>query len=224
MTTDDRTRTGGGREPGRQAATADRALAAALGLQVPAAEPAAAARAAARFAADAPADAWYAVEESPLGTLVAVATARGLARLAYADHGGGPDAVLDRVAARLSPRLLEAPGRLDRVRRELDEYFAGRRTTFDLDVDWALVTPFARRVLRATAAVPFGATTSYGRVAAAAGSPRGSRAAGNALGSNPVPIVVPCHRVLHAGGGLGGYTGGLDRKLHLLRLESVLPG
>ena len=143
MTTDDRTRTGGGREPGRQAATADRALAAALGLQVPAAEPAAAARAAARFAAGAPADAWYAVEESPLGTLVAVATGRGLARLAYADHGGGPDAVLDRVAARLSPRLLEAPGRLDRVRRELDEYFAGRRTTFDLDVDWALVTPFA---------------------------------------------------------------------------------
>ncbi|HSD78699.1 MAG TPA: methylated-DNA--[protein]-cysteine S-methyltransferase [Solirubrobacteraceae bacterium] len=203
----------------------DRALAAALGLAPPPPTPedaAAAARAAARFAAGAPADAWYAVEQTPVGTLVAVATPRGLARLAYADWGGGVDAVLDELAARLSPRVVQAPGRLDAVRRELEEYFAGRRRAFDLPIDWSLTTPFARRVLQATAAIPFGETSTYAAVAAAAGSPRGSRAAGNALGSNPVPVVVPCHRVLRSGGVLGGYTGGLHRKELLLRLEGVL--
>jgi methylated-DNA-[protein]-cysteine S-methyltransferase len=203
----------------------DRALAHELGLQAPRGGDAddRAAAAAARFAATAPADAWYAIEQTPVGTVIAVATRRGLAQLAYEDDKGGLDAVLDRIAASVSPRVLEAPSRLDAVRRELDEYFAGRRTTFDLPVDWTLATPFARRILRATAAIPFGEVSTYARVAAAAGSPRGSRAAGNALGANPVPIVVPCHRVLRTGGDLGGYTGGIHRKQLLLTLEGVLP-
>jgi methylated-DNA-[protein]-cysteine S-methyltransferase len=122
----------------------------------------------------------------------------------------------------VSPRILEAPARLDPVRRELDEYFEGRRTRFELPIDWTLVDGFGRRVLEATAAIPFGGTSTYAQVATLAGSPRGSRAAGNALGANPLPIVVPCHRVLRTGGGLGGYTGGLGRKETLLRIEGVL--
>jgi methylated-DNA-[protein]-cysteine S-methyltransferase len=118
---------------------------------------------------------------------------------------------------------VEAPGRLDSARRELDEYFAGRRRGFDVAIDWSLVGgPFGRKVLRVTSEIPYGGVLSYREVASDAGSPRGSRAAGNALGSNPVPIIVPCHRVLHAGGGLGGYGGGLDRKRWLLELEGAL--
>lgn len=163
----------------------------------------------------------YARVDSPFGDLLAAATRRGLVRLAYPGEG---DALED-LAARLTPRLIEAPGRLDDVRRELEEYFAGRRSGFDLSVDWTLVRGvFSRKVLRATARIPYGSTRTYRDVATRAGSPRASRAAGNALGSNPVPIVVPCHRVLHAGGGLGGYTGGLDRKRFLLRLEGALDG
>jgi len=178
----------------------------------------------ARFAAAAPADVVYATLASPLGELVAAATPRGLARLSYADVHGGVDAVVEALAARLSPRVLEAPARLDAVRRELDEYFAGRRRAFDLEVDLAAVPPFTRRVLEATARIPFGATRSYRDVAGAAGSPKAFRATGNALGSNPVPIVVPCHRVLASGGRLGGYTGGTHRKELLLELEGALPG
>jgi methylated-DNA-[protein]-cysteine S-methyltransferase len=181
--------------------------------------PAGAGAAAARFAATAPADVHYAVIDGPVGRLVAARTAAGLARLAYEDDNGGLDAILDTLAARLSPRILESGARLDDVRRELDEYFDRRRSAFDLDIDWALVGPFGRRILRATAAIPFGETRSYAEVAAAAGSPRGSRAAGNALGANPIPIVVPCHRVLRSGGGLGGYTGGLHRKELLLGID-----
>ena len=191
-------------------------------LPLPRFDPADAAAAARRFAQSAPADVSYALVESPVGTLVAAATTRGLAGLHYADSTGEVDAILERLAGRLSPRILEAPARLDRVRRELDEYFGGRRTEFDLDLDWALVSGFGRRVLRATARIPFGEVATYAQVAAKAGSPRAYRAAGNALGANPMPIVVPCHRVLHSGGGLGGYTGGLDRKERLLRLEGVL--
>jgi methylated-DNA-[protein]-cysteine S-methyltransferase len=194
-------------------------------LAPPTFDPADAAAAATRFAATAPADVSYAVLDSPIGTLVAAATPRGLAALSYEDHAGGLDAVLDRLAARLSPRILEAPARLDEVRRELDEYFEHRRTTFDLDIDWSLASPFGRHVLRATAAIPFGEVSTYARVAAEAGNPKATRAAGNALGSNPVPIVVPCHRVLHTGGtGIGNYTGGVHRKEALLRLEGVLLG
>jgi methylated-DNA-[protein]-cysteine S-methyltransferase len=192
-------------------------------LAPPPFDPADAAAAAARFAAEAPADVSYAVLDSPVGRLVAATTERGLACLSYEDHHGGVDAVLDRLAAKLSPRILEAPGRLDEVRRELDEYFEHRRTRFDLDIDWALVSPFGRRVLAATAAIPFGEVSTYAQVAARAGNPKAARATGNALGSNPVPIVLPCHRVLHtAGQGIGRYTGGVHRKEALLRLEGVL--
>jgi len=167
-------------------------------------------------------DVAYTTVDSPLGTLLAAATPRGLATLSYSDFRGGVDAVLEDLATRLSPRILEAPGRLDAVRRELDEYFAGRRRAFDVPVDLVLAHGFGRRILEATAAIPFGETRSYREVAAGAGNPRATRAAGNALGHNPVPIVVPCHRVLRTGGGLGGYTGGLDKKELLLRLEGVL--
>jgi methylated-DNA-[protein]-cysteine S-methyltransferase len=194
-------------------------------LTPPAFDPGDAAAAAARFAATAPADVTYARVDSPVGTLVAAATPRGLACLSYEDHDGGLDAVLDRLAAKLSPRILEAPARLDAVRRELDEYFEHRRTEFDLPIDWALVSPFGRRVLRATAEIPFGEVSTYARVAAEAGNAKASRAAGNALGANPMPIVLPCHRVLHTGGkGIGNYTGGVHRKEALLRLEGVLLG
>jgi methylated-DNA-[protein]-cysteine S-methyltransferase len=188
-------------------------------------DPADAAAAAARFAASAPADVSYALLDSPVGTLVAASTARGLACLSYSDHEGGIDAVLETLAAKLSPRMLEAPARLDQVRRELDEYFAGSRTRFDLPIDWTLASPFGRRVLQATAAIPFGEVSTYARVAAEAGNAKATRAAGNALGANHIPIVVPCHRVLHTGGrGIGNYTGGVHRKEALLRLEGVLLG
>jgi methylated-DNA-[protein]-cysteine S-methyltransferase len=194
-------------------------------LDPPEFDPADAAAAAARFAAAAPADVSYALVDSPVGTLVAAATERGLACLSYEDHHGGVDGVLETIAARISLRILEAPARLDAIRRELDEYFERRRTAFDLPIDWALVTPFGRRVLQATTSIPFGEVSTYGRIAAQAGNPKAARATGNALGSNPMPIVVPCHRVLHTGGhGIGNYTGGVHRKEALLRLEGVLLG
>jgi methylated-DNA-[protein]-cysteine S-methyltransferase len=163
-------------------------------------------------------DVAYATVETPVGIVLLASTSRGLVRLAYLDDGR-EDPVLEQLASRISPRVLAAPGRLDEPRRELEEYFEGRRQRFDLDLDWSLTRGFTRRVLQATAQIPFGAVSSYQRVAAGAGSPRGSRAAGNALGANPLPIVVPCHRVLHAGGGLGGYTGGVERKRTLLAVE-----
>jgi methylated-DNA-[protein]-cysteine S-methyltransferase len=190
-------------------------------LAPPSFDPADAAAAAQRFAASAPADVHYALVDSPVGVLVAAATPRGLATLSYEDFHGGVDAVLDALARKLSPRMLEAPARLDAVRRELDEYFAGRRRDFDLPIDWALASAFGRRVLQATAAIPFGQVSTYGAVAAQAGNAKASRAAGRALGANPIPIVVPCHRVVGAGGRLTGYTGGLHRKVALLEIEGV---
>jgi methylated-DNA-[protein]-cysteine S-methyltransferase len=153
---------------------------------------------------------------------VLAATRRGLVRVAYADGEAGVQAALEALARSVSPRVLDAPGRLDAARRELDEYFAGSRDRFELAIDWRLTQGFTRRVLRSTARIPYGLVSSYAQVAAAAGSPRGSRAAGNALGANPLPIVVPCHRVLHSGGGLGGYTGGVERKRTLLAIEGYL--
>jgi methylated-DNA-[protein]-cysteine S-methyltransferase len=167
-------------------------------------------------------DVAYARLDSPVGTLVLASTPHGLARLAYVDEGQ-EDAVLHDIATRLSPRMLSAPHRLDEPRRELDEYFAGRRRAFDITLDLRLLSDFTRRVLAATAKIPYGEVATYKQVASAAGSPRGFRAAGNALGSNPLPIVLPCHRVLHSGGGLGGYTGGLARKRVLLTIEGRLP-
>lgn len=165
-------------------------------------------------------DVAYARVGSPLGELTVAVTPRGLVRIAYPDRN--LDAVLGELAARVSPRVLEAPARLDPVRRQLEEYFDGRRRAFDLPVDWSLEHGFTERVLRATARIPPGELASYRDVAAAAGSPRAVRAAGNALGANHIPIVVPCHRVVRTGGALGGYTGGVERKQYLLELEGAL--
>lgn len=164
-------------------------------------------------------DVAYAPYDSPLGQLTVFVTPRGLVRLSYPGEPIGDQ--LEDLAARVSPRILAAPQRTDAIRHELDAYFAGRLRRFRTAVDWRLVRGFAADVLRATARVPYGAVTTYRGVATAAGSPRAYRAAGNALGSNPIPIVVPCHRVVHADGGLGGYTGGLERKEFLLRLEGA---
>ena len=178
-------------------------------------------RLAERAAAEDLIDVAYATVDSPLGPLVVASTPRGLVRLAYA--GFRPDAdVLGELARKVSPRILEAPARLDGVRRELDEYFEGRRSHFEVPIDWSLTHGFTSRVLQATARIGFGHTSTYAEVAGRAGSPRAVRAAGNALGANPLPVVVPCHRVLRTGGALGGYTGGLERKEFLLRIEGVL--
>jgi methylated-DNA-[protein]-cysteine S-methyltransferase len=166
-------------------------------------------------------DVAYTSVDSPLGPLVVAATPKGLVRVSYTEFRG-EDEVLEELARRVSPRVLEAPARLDRVRRELEEYFEGRRQDFDVPIDWSYLAGFTREVLRATARIGFGEVSSYAGVAAEAGSPRAVRAAGNALGSNPMPVVVPCHRVLRSGGKLGGYTGGLERKEFLLRLEGAL--
>jgi methylated-DNA-[protein]-cysteine S-methyltransferase len=165
-------------------------------------------------------DVAYALVDSPLGTLLAARTRRGLVELAYG--GEQPDSLLVELSEKLSPRVLEAPGRLDDVRRQLEEYFEGRRTDFELPIDWSLSRGFTQRILQATAKVPFGELATYRDIASRAGNERAVRAAGNALGSNHMPIVVPCHRIVRTGGALGGYTGGLERKEYLLRLEGVL--
>ena len=192
-------------------------------LRPPAFDPDGAAAAAERFAAGAEPDVAYALHDTPVGRVVLARTRRGLVRVAYEDFNGGEDAVAEDLAARLSPRVLRAPQRLDDVRRQLDEFFAGRRRGFDVDLDWSLTRGFGRKVLQATARIPFGETGTYATVAAGAGSPKAVRAAGTALGHNPMPIVVPCHRVLRTGGALGGYTGGVERKVALLSVEGALP-
>jgi methylated-DNA-[protein]-cysteine S-methyltransferase len=159
-------------------------------------------------------DVAVATVESPVGDLLVAVSKRGLVRLAY-----DPLHVIDELAARISPRVLETPGRVDPVRRQLDEYFEARRRRFDLTVDLSLASTFGRQVLEATARVPAGQVTTYGEVAARIGKPSAARAVGNALGANPVAIVVPCHRVVPAGGGVGNYGGGPERKAFLLDLE-----
>jgi methylated-DNA-[protein]-cysteine S-methyltransferase len=165
-------------------------------------------------------DVSYAAVDSPFGSLLAASTERGLVRLAFPEEN--VDAVLERLATRISPRIVEAPAAPQPLLRELEEYFSGQRREFELELDWSLIGPFGRKVLTVTSEIPYGGVLSYSEVAAEAGSPRGSRAAGNALGSNPIPIVIPCHRVLRTGGSLGGYGGGLDRKRWLLELEGAL--
>jgi methylated-DNA-[protein]-cysteine S-methyltransferase len=181
---------------------------------------AAARRVSERAAAEGLADISYAPVDSPFGTLHAATTKRGLVRIAFPEES--VESVLERLAQSLSPRIVQAPASLDLLKRELEEYFAGRRHEFGIPLDWSLTGPFGRRVLEMTAAIPYGGHLSYAEVAAEAGSPRGARAAGNALGSNPIPIVIPCHRVLRSGGVLGGYGGGPDRKRWLLELEGAL--
>src|SRR3954468_12244558 len=160
--------------------------------------------------------------DTPIGPLLLAATDEGLVRVAF--EGQDFDSVMEELALRISPRVLEAPKRLDPVRRQLDEYFEGKRTIFSVPVDMQLAHGFRRKALGFVAGIPYGRTASYKEVATGAGSPAAVRAAGSACATNPVPIVVPCHRVLRTGGGLGGYGGGLDRKEQLLRLEGSMLG
>jgi methylated-DNA-[protein]-cysteine S-methyltransferase len=166
------------------------------------------------------ADVAYAWADTPLGRLLVAVSRRGVVRVSYPDEGKGDS--LEALARLVSPRIVESTPATGELRRELDEYFSGQRRSFDLKVDLSPVRGFSRRVLQATTRIPFGSVRTYRDVATRAGSPAATRAAGNALGANPVPIVVPCHRVVRTGGGLGGYTGGLDRKEQLLRLEGAL--
>ena len=179
-------------------------------------------RAARRFAATAASldlvDVAYAVIESPVGPLVGATSRRGVVLLSFGE--GSLEPSLQELSAGVSPRIMEVPAKLDPVRRQLDEYFEGHRRRFDLPVDLRLVRGFRRKVLEATARIPYGSVASYREVAGRAGNPAAARAAGTALALNPVPIIVPCHRVLRSGGALGGYGGGLDRKRFLLDLES----
>jgi len=166
------------------------------------------------------ADVVYMVEDSPVGRLLLAASDRGLVCLHFVPDDAGLDRSLEAIASKLTPRVVAGKRRLELPRRELDEFFAGKLHTFEMPLDWSLVKPgFTSAVLKATARIPFGETISYKGIAGRAGNERAFRAAGTALGSNPLPIVVPCHRVLHSGGGLGGYTGGLDVKRALLTLE-----
>jgi methylated-DNA-[protein]-cysteine S-methyltransferase len=167
-------------------------------------------------------DVGYAVVDSPVGSLLVAVTRNGLVRLEY--PGDSLDHMLEELADRVSPRVLESAGMTDPVRRQLDAYFEGHLRTFRTRIDWTLVGPgFFRRVLEATARIPFGAVSTYGTIAKIAGSPRAARAAGNALHDNPVPIVVPCHRVVPSSGGIGKYGGDEWRKAFLLRLEGAIP-
>jgi methylated-DNA-[protein]-cysteine S-methyltransferase len=167
-------------------------------------------------------DVAYATMDSPFGALLLASTPRGLVRVGLPNQDA--DELLVDLATRVSPRVLEAPAQLDEARRELDLYFEGKLTEFDLPLDWRLSKDFRRKVLRAIARIPYGQTRSYTQMATSAGNVRAVRAAGTACGSNPIPVVVPCHRVLRSGGALGGYGGGLPMKEALLRLEGVLDG
>jgi methylated-DNA-[protein]-cysteine S-methyltransferase len=158
--------------------------------------------------------------DSPLGTIIVGATSEGLVRVGLPAED--EDDVLQQLAERVSARVLRASrDSLTQTRRELDEYFGRDRRVFDIPLDWRLTSGFRREVLRATAQIPYGHTASYRDVATRAGSPGAVRAAGSALATNPLPIVVPCHRVLRTGGGLGGYRGGPEAKARLLSLEGA---
>jgi len=162
----------------------------------------------------------YRTVDSPVGELLLAATPAGLVRVAFASEG--LDAVLQNLADRISPRVLQAPARLDAVARQLDDYFAGRRHAFDVPLDWQLSTGFRRIVLAHLAVdVAYGRTASYATLAALAGNPRAVRAVGTACATNPIPVVVPCHRVVRSDGAMGGYRGGPAAKRALLDLEAA---
>ena len=165
-------------------------------------------------------DVAYRTVDSPVGALLIASTPAGLVRLAFSSEGH--DAVLQNLSDRISPRLLHAPKRLDDVTRQLDEYFSGRRHTFDVPLDWQLSKGFRRVVLGHLAVdVGYGTTASYGALARLSGSPKAVRAVGTTCATNPIPVVVPCHRVVRSDGALGGYRGGPAAKRTLLDLEGV---
>src|SRR5579875_1045634 len=164
-------------------------------------------------------DVGYRSIDTPVGPLLLAATGQGLVRVAYAieDH----DRVLDQLAAKVSPRVLRAPARLDTAAREFDEYFTGRRTSFDLPLDLRLSRGFRREVLARLPTIGYGSTASYAAMAAAAGHPKAVRAAASACATNPLPVIVPCHRVIRSDGTFGGYVGGEAAKRTLLTLEGA---
>jgi methylated-DNA-[protein]-cysteine S-methyltransferase len=162
-------------------------------------------------------DVAYRTVDTPVGSLLLAATPVGLVRVAY----GSPDEALESLADKVSPRILRAPDRLDAVARQLDEYFAGSRRRFEVPLDLRLAKGFRRAVLDRLPDIGYGRTASYGEVAAAAGSPRAVRAVGTACALNPVPVVVPCHRVVLSDGSMGRYAGGEEAKRTLLTLEAA---
>jgi methylated-DNA-[protein]-cysteine S-methyltransferase len=173
-----------------------------------------------RAAAEGLVDVAWATMDSPIGTLLVATTDAGVVRIGF--EGETADGVLEDLARQISPRVVAVPSRVDAVRRELDEYFAGTRQRFDVAIDTRLSHGFRKQVLEHLALVPYGHTVSYRDLAIEAGNPGASRAVGSAMATNPIPIVLPCHRVLRTGGGLGGYGGGLPVKEFLLRLEGAL--
>jgi methylated-DNA-[protein]-cysteine S-methyltransferase len=169
--------------------------------------------------ADGALDVAYCTTDSPVGPLLLAATEVGVVRVAYEseDHAS----VLQVLADRISPRILNAPARLDTIRRELDQYFTGHLRNFDVPLDWRLSTGFRRTVLVHLSDIAYGHTVTYAAVAQLAGNPKAVRAVGSACATNPLPVVVPCHRVLRSDGSLGGYLGGPEAKRTLLTLEAA---
>lgn len=165
-------------------------------------------------------DVAYRTLDTPVGSLLLAATEQGLTRVAFAvqDH----DAVLRQLADSISPRILRAPARLDEVSRQIDEYFAGLRRQFDVPLDWRLSKGFRKAALTHLPDIGYGHTESYAQVALASGSPRAVRAVGTACATNPLPVVVPCHRVVRSDGSIGQYAGGADAKRFLLDLEAAV--
>jgi len=164
-------------------------------------------------------DVAYRVIDTPVGSLLVAATETGLVRVAYASENH--DAVLQSLADRISPRILAAPSRLDHVARELEEYFGGHRQRFDVPLDWRLSAGFRSTVLHHLPEIGYGHTASYAAVARLAGNPKAVRAVGSACATNPLPVIVPCHRVVRSDGGVGGYLGGAEAKSILLTLEAA---
>jgi methylated-DNA-[protein]-cysteine S-methyltransferase len=177
------------------------------------------ARLAAAAQADGILDVAYRIVDSPVGSLLLAATEAGLVRVAYASENH--ETVLQTLSDRISPRVLNAPARLDAVARELDEYFGGQRHGFDVPLDWRLSAGFRSTVLHRLPEIGYGHTASYAAVAKLAGNPRAVRAVGTACATNPLPVVVPCHRVVRSDGGMGGYLGGPEAKRALLTLEAA---
>lgn len=161
----------------------------------------------------------YTTLDTPIGTLLLAATDQGLVRVAFDRENH--DTVLEQLADKISPRILHSPARLEAAVRQLDEYFAGHRRGFELPLDWRLAKGFRREVLAHLPQIAYGQTESYAQVAAAAGNPKAVRAVGTACGTNPLPVVVPCHRVVRSDGSFGGYLGGTEAKQILLTLEAA---